>query len=265
MKKFAFVLPVFFLINSLTGAVSAADVKFAQISDSRFSSENNAELLKNVIEDINRQKSIKFVVFTGDNISSPDKSELEDFLKCAKKLKCPFYIVLGEHDVNKHKNMSKSQYMETVKNNVKKSERKYAAPNYVFQDSEMVFAAVDGSKDVIPGTNGYYKEETLDKVQKILNDYPRKNMVIFQHFPLIPPSDKETYRTYKPERYLEMIEGRPNVKAVISGHFGVNKETEVNGIRHISTAGLPYYRIIDILDCDTSEPEIWTELKNAGQ
>ena len=52
-----------------------------------------------------------------------------------------------------------------------------------------------------------------------------------------------------------------NVRAVISGHFGVNSEKNVDNVMHITTAGLPYYRIIDLMDYDTPNPTIWAQLK----
>ena len=36
-----------------------------------------------------------------------------------------------------------------------------------------------------------------------------------------------------------------------------------NGVEHISTAGVPYYRIIDVMDSETTNPTIWAQLKKA--
>ena len=60
---------------------------------------------------------------------------------------------------------------------------------------------------------------------------------------------------------FELLVNNKNVKAVISGHFGVNNEQHVDGVAHISTSPVPYYRIIDVMDCDTPNPTIWAELK----
>ena len=94
-----------------------------------------------------------------------------------------------------------------------------------------------------------------------LAKYSTQNVIILQHFPLIPPSNKETYYTFKPENYLKILHNSKNVKAVISGHFGVNNEQHVDGVAHISTSPVPYYRIIDVMDCDSTNPTIWAELK----
>ena len=257
MKKILILICLLFMNSAF-----AKDMRFVQISDANFLSGEEA-LLRSAISEINKQPGVEFVVFTGENIKRPSKKDLEDFLNEAEKLNCPFYIVLGDHDVNKHKEMSKAEYIKIVKKKYKKY--KPETPNYSFEKDDMIFIVADGSKDVIPGTNGFYKEETLNWLTNELNLYPDKNIIIFQHFPLIPPADKETYYTFKPEKYLEILNSHKNVKAVFAGHFGVNNEQEFNGILHVSTAGLPFYRVVDIMDYDTSSPTIWSVLKEASK
>ncbi len=254
MKKILILLSLIF-----TAPVFAADMRFVQVSDINFSESQKIEILEKFVDEINSQKNIEFVVFTGDNLNRPVKTDLEAFLKEVKKLNCPFYIVIGDHDVNKHKDLSKIQYIKTIKKKIRKY--KPEAPNYVFEKDGVIFIVVDGSKDVIPGTNGFYKEETLKWLEVELSLFSDKNVIIFQHFPLIPPSEREAYYTFKPENYLQLLNNHQNVKAVISGHFGVNREQDVNGVLHISTAPLPQYRVIDILDYDTPNPTIWAQLK----
>lgn len=257
MKK---ILGLFFTFLTLVLTANAKDMRFVQISDVRFNSADDNGQLEKIIKEINKLKDTEFVVFTGDNINRPDTKDLEGFLKEVKKLNVPFYIVIGDKDVSKHKGMSKKDYINIVKKQVRKY--KPETPNYVFEYNDFVFMVVDGSKDVIPGTNGFYKEDVLVRLEEQLNLYADKNVIIFQHFPLIPPSNREAYYTFKPEKYLELLSRHNNVKAVISGHFGVNSEQKVNGIVHISTAPLPNYRVIDIMDYETQNPTIWAELKN---
>ena len=61
--------------------------------------------------------------------------------------------------------------------------------------------------------------------------------------------------------YLKLLSEHNNVKAIISGHFNVNKEQKVDNILHISTKNAPTYRIIDILDYETEKPVFWSTLK----
>ena len=256
MRKF---LTLFLALLVSTGITFAKDMRFIQVSDVKFSANDENNSTEKLINEINKQNGIEFVIFTGDNIANPKVSDLEKFIANIKKLNVPFYIAIGDKDVNKHKNLSKADYLKILKKQAKKY--KPETTNYVFKKNGVVFIVLDGAKDVIPSTNGYYKDETLTWLNSQLNLYSKNNVIIFQHFPIIPPSDKETYYTYKPEKYLAILENHKNVKAIISGHFGINNEIKLNGISHISTAGLPYYRVIDVLDYDTKNPTIWAELK----
>ena len=257
MKKLAGILLSFVLLSS---SVLAKDMRFAQVTDVRYSANGDNLILSKVIEDINKQSEIEFVVFTGDNINRANKDDLKSFLKELKNLNCPYYIVLGDRDVNRRKELSKNEYAQFVH---RYGKQKQKTPNYTFEKNKVVFMVADGSKDVIPSTIGYYKDDVLEWVDANLDLNNNKPVIILQHFPLIPPAEKESYYTFRPENYLEILNKHRNVLAVISGHFGVNKEETHDGTLHISTAPIPYYRIIDILNIDSSQPSIWAQVKKA--
>ena len=254
-KLFGVILILLFSVLS----VNAKDIRFIQISEAKYSAQNDNNNLDKVIKDINKQKNIDFVIFTGDNIERPSQENLTAFVSAVKKLKVPYYVVIGDKDVNKHKDLSKKQYTKFLRKHVRKY--KPDSPNYVFEKQGIVFMVVDGSKDVIPSTNGFYKDDVLEWVDANLDLYSKKPVIIFQHFPLIPPENRESYITFKPEKYLEMLKNHKNVKAVISGHFGIDKEETVDGIVHISSGSVPGYRIIDVLDYNTENPIIWAQTK----
>ena len=107
----------------------------------------------------------------------------------------------------------------------------------------------------------YYNPENGYTIAILELDYKDKNVIILQHYPIIPPATKETHYTYKADEYLKLLSEHKNVKAVVSGHFDVNKEQEVNGILHISTKNAPIYRVIDILDYETKNPTFWSTIK----
>lgn len=255
LKKFFSLLFVSLLFCS---TAFAKDLRFVQITDVRYSKQNNSEILKKIISDVNKQKDVDFVVFTGDNIERPDVQILNDFISEAKKLRKPFYVIIGDKDVNKHKDLSKKDYQKILRKKIHNCKSKDV--NYTFEKNGVVFFVVDGAKDVIPSTNGYYKDNVVEWVDANLDLYSNKNVVILQHFPLVPPEENENYVTFKPQKYIDSIQRHNNVKAIISGHYGVNKEQTVNGVVHISTAPAPYYRIIDILDCTSETPSFWAEV-----
>ena len=244
-----------------TSYVMADDIRFVQVTDLKYSKSDENNVLPKIINDINKLKNIDFVVFTGDNIQKPNEKDLKAFIKETKKLKKEFHIAIGEKDVNKHKDLSKKQYAKIARRNI--SIAKDGNINYIFTKKGVVFIIADGAKDVIPSANGYFKNDTVDWINTNLDSHLNQNVIIIQHFPLIPPENNETYVTLKPEKYMEVLNSHKNVKAIISGHFGVNKEEIKDGISHITTAPAPYYRIIDILDCTSSNPTIWAEVRKA--
>lgn len=250
---------LFFVFLMTMSAAFADDMRFVQVTDVRYKSDCEPNILAKTIQDINKQKNVEFVVFTGDNLNRPVKSDLEAFLNEAKKLNCPFYLVIGDHDVNKHKDLGKAEYIKTIKKYVRKYEPE--TPSYSFEKKGVRFVVADGAKEVIPSSTGYFKDDVLTWLDSELSLYPDKNVIILQHFPIIPPSKRESYYTFKPENYMKVLAKHKNVKAVIAGHFGVNNEQNVNGILHISTAPAPFYRIIDIMDYETQNPTIWAQLK----
>lgn len=256
MKKILFSLAIFFLTSLST---FSADMRFIQVDGMLYNSASN-EKFANLIEKINNEKDVEFIVFTGNNISKPNSAELESFLKLAKKLKSPFYVVLGQKDVNKQKNLGKKEYVEILRKNVK-THKKINSPNYIFKKKGLVFIIADGSKEVIPTPNGYYRENVILWLDEQLDLYSDKKVIILQHYPLVPPTERETHYTYKADEYLRLLSEHKNVKAVFAGHFGVNKEEIYEGILHVSTTNAPKYRVVDILDYETENPTFWSTIK----
>ena len=259
MKKFLSVVVVF-VISAIS--VFAADLRFVQVEGAKYSPDDEASVsrFENIIKDINKQKNISFVVFSGNNISKPNKEYLKSFLKAANKLNAQYYVIMGSKDINKQKNFGKAAYIKELKKHAK-AHSGIKSANYVFTKKKVVFVVADGSKEVIPLPNGYYKPEVIEWVNEELNKYNNKNVVILQHYPLIPPTANESRYTYKAEEYLKMLSNHKNVKAIVAGNFGVNDEKTVGEIVHISTADAPQYRIIDIIDCDTQNPTFWSSIK----
>lgn len=259
MKKILFLI-LTFAISLIS--VSASELKFVQIDGLLYSAENenSTEHFKTTIKDINKMNDIDFVIFSGNNIAKPNINNLSGFLKEAKKLKVPYYVVLGQKDVDKQKGLSKAKYFELVSKS-NKTHKKFKTPNYVFIKKGVVFIVADGSKEFIPIANGYYRPNVVSWVDSQLTKYKDKNVVIIQHYPLIPPSAKETHYTYNADEYLKMLSSHKNVKAVFSGHFDVDKEQTVDDILYVSTSNSPSYRVVEIIDHKTAHPEFWSVLK----
>lgn len=266
MKKY-FLITVSILIIGLlcTNQAFAKDIKFVQITDSHYvkGNEYTEEILDKTIKDINHLKNISFVVFTGDNINRPNQENLEAFVRKINQLKVPYYLVMGDHDLYKQGGMSKTNYIEIIKNN--NFFYRPSTPSYVFKKNGFVFIVVDGAKEVIPGAIGYYRDDTLAWLDQQLTKYANQPVIIFQHYPLVEPKKHKSHRVLNPEKYYAVLEKHNNVIAMISGHYHVNGEKMENGIYHISTPTLlnspNYYKIIDIVTTPGFSPMIYTELR----
>ena len=267
-KSLLIIFLTFLTFLCIQNSVFANVIKFAQVTDVHYDNKSNypREVLKKTVEDINKQKDISFVVFTGDNISSPKPEYLKDFVKIIQKLDVPYYILIGNHDVFRSGGLSKEQYFEIIKEY--SPFYRYKKPNYVFKKNGFVFIVVDGAKEIIPGTVGYYREETLNWLEKQLKKHKKSPVVILQHYPIVEPKVLKSHETYKKEEYLKRLDKYDNVVAVISGHYHYNGENMRNGVYHISSPTLlelpNYYKIIEISTTKGFSPLIYTELKEVG-
>lgn len=263
MKKNLFI--TFLMMLFVQCAVFAETVKFIQVTDAHYRLDDpyRAEVLDAAVKTINKEKGVSFVMFTGDNIDKPDEKALVDFVNRVNKLRIPYYILIGNHDVYKNGGLSKTRYLEVVReNNFLFRQRK---PNYVFKKNGFVFIVADGAKEVIPGAVGYFKEDTMKWLTKQLNKYKRKNIVIFQHYPLVMVKDSHSHRVYNKDEYLELLDKQDNVVSVIAGHIHTNGEIMRNGVYHITSPSLlndPHsYKVITISKTRGFSPMVYTELK----
>lgn len=249
----------------LQTAVCAEAIKFVQVTDTHFrtNDEYRAEVLKETVKSINNEKGLSFAVFTGDNIDSPKAEYVPEFIRIINKLNIPYYIVIGNHDVFRNNGLSKAHYLELIREN--NFLYRYKKPNYVFKKNGFVFIVVDGAKEVVPGSNGYYKEDTLKWLDKQLKKHKNDKVVIFQHFPLIADRTVQSHEVYQKEKYLELIDKYNNIISIIAGHLHTNSEIMRNGVYHITSPTLlsekPVYKIINISTTKGVSPMVYTELK----
>jgi predicted phosphodiesterase len=251
------------LVGLMLSAITAfsAEVKFIQVDGLKYNPYDEASVksFDRMIADINNIKNSDFVIFSGDNVAKSDEYYLKEFLKKTKKINSPIYVALGNKDVKKRKGLSKTQYVKVYNKNVH-FQTKMKEPNYLFIKYRIVFIILDGSKEFLSTQNGYYREDTLKWLNNKLKKYSNKNVVIIQHFPVIPPKFRDGYATYRSEDYLKVIENKTNVKAIISGLYNTNAEQNVNGVLHISTESAPKFRMINIIDTETQNPVFWSEI-----
>lgn len=269
------IIVILFFALTATDSVFAKDLKFIQITDSHYAAtgaeytqrevEKSRGVLGKTIQDINSISDVDFVVFTGDNIDQADDVDLKEFLKIANQLKCPYYVVIGNHEVFRSQNLDKKEYMRIVSKYSKNCRSKSA--NYVFKKNGIVFLVVDGAKEIIPGPAGYYKQDTLKWFDKKLTEYKDSKVIVFQHFPIVEPYYNRTHTTYNKCDYEAILKKHNNVLAIFSGHFHANGEQMVDGVYHVSTPALvegPHnFKVVEITGDSKKGYNIYTQLRHA--
>ena len=232
-------------------------MKFLQVTDVHLT-QNNTDALKNFVDEVNsKYKDIDFVVFTGDNIDKPNESDLGTFLGEIKNLHVKPYVILGNHDVYKAGHLSKDLYMKKVQDTL--GHYHSNEPHFSFVKKDIVFVCPDGTKEVIPGANSYFKETELAWLDKELTKYKNKKVVIIQHYPLLDCKVKN-HGIYNKTEYEKILAKHDNVVAIIGGHYHLNQEEKIGTIYNIVTKNFSdgkYYKLIEI---DTNNDLIFTHL-----
>ena len=260
MTKIITKLTYLFLIIFLGIQVSyAKDLRIVQVTDANIQNED-VSLIQKTVADINTLKNVDMVVFTGDNMSEISYENFYAYLMALKKLKIRYYIISGEKDLFYHGGFGKKEFCKMVFHFTKYMHS--GKPRFVVKKKGYVVLFEDGSKQYMPGPNGYFSDEYIAKLNKRLKKYKNKKVIIVQHYPLIDNSERPNKNTYNREYYLNMLKLHSNVISVISGHFDINDEQMVDGIYHIVTPSLTsgMYKIIDIKS-DKDSTTVFTQLR----
>jgi Icc protein len=182
--------------------------------------------LRTVVEDINKNDAILFVIFGGDIADQALLKEYEIFSDIMKNLKKPYFTVIGNHDYNSNGSII---YKEM-----------FGDFNYSFEFNNNKFVLFD---DIIWESN---KDPDFDWLSLELSDYVEFNQVFaFAHIPIVVSDDlsvemKETYRSI-------MIDN--NVSLSIHGHTHsyFHEEGEVDYLI-VPALKEPIYGVIHVKD-----------------
>ena len=253
MKK-VFKIVLFFVLSF--GVCFAKDIKFIQITDINLNT-NNANNLNSTIKEINSFNNIDFVVFGGNNISKTNIDNLNTFIYLIKKLNKRSVVLLGSTDVLSTTGIDKKYYLKKINRVLLTYHR--SEPNFVFKKKGFVFIVMDGSKQYFQTPNGYYTKSELKWLDKELNKYKNKDVIILAHFP-IQKTKSSWLETKGIEEFREVLSKYNNVKMMISGHYGYDFETKENGIYFVITESYSKQGAYKIIELDTSDNFIGTNL-----
>ena len=124
-------------------------------------------------------------------------------------------------------------------------------------------------KEVIPSMNGYYRDKELAWLDSQLTKYKDKNVIIFQHFPLIEMAPNSNHNLYLPEKYLNVLAKHNNVKAIFAGHYHLTKEVEIDNVLHFVTPtahlNSRYFRYVVLVDNGKKGCEIYSSVQRINR
>lgn len=220
----------------------AGELTFAQAADVNYSA-GGADIQKNLYFlklSISKQKP-DFTIFLGNNISSSSEENAIGFMQHIYSLKKPYYIVFGNNDAHKISGIEKSEYLNIIKAFNKKLKNKktyyYFKPNRDF-----ICVILDDSPDFMTSKHGEIPDEQLIWLDNLLNKYPRKMFLIFQHSPLIPPYKDAALELKNPDAYKEILDKHSNVILISSGHYSKSAVfKDEKGRTHISAPAFFQY------------------------
>ncbi|MEI8377430.1 MAG: metallophosphoesterase [bacterium] len=254
MKKIFLCIVVLFFASTLYA--NALCVRIAQLTDVHIGPKDDEKTATSIdklnaaIKSINNRNDIDVVVFTGDNIDKSNVKDLKTFCSIVRHLNKPYYVLLGNHDAYKVSGIPQEDYMKAIKATNRKNQ-KTIQQNFAFHVNKDIEAiCLDGTTPNIPSSHGFFGEETIKWFKKTLAKNKNKKIVIFQHFPLIPPEEQRQLRLLEPEEEASILDNNRNIILIASGHYHIGAvNIDENGVYHISTPSLlmsAQYRIIEI-------------------
>ena len=252
--KFIKLLLVFLIF--ITPVYAKETVDFIHITDTNLNKDNASAIYK-TIKEINTYKNIDFVVFGGNNIAHADFDSLDAFMWLVKKLNKKTVVLMGSTDVVSSEGIDKKYYLRRAF--FARKFRHSLKPNYVFKKNGCVFVVMDGAKQYMQSTNGYYNAKELHFLDKTLTKYKDKPVIILQHFPPVK-SNSKWKETAKYEDYQEVLSKHSNVKMIVSGHYGSNLEFKQNGIYYIITESYNKNGAYKVIQYDVKDNFIGTYL-----
>ena len=230
------------------------ELKFAQISDVHFSDapdttykvlSNSKELLDSAIIDINKIKSLDFVVFTGDMVNEPTKQYYREFLTSASELKYPALFVFGNHDsYQDSKNgqfLTKSEVFEILSQS--NPYQDYGAPYFAYSPNEEYRVIVlDTTAGYEGSSNGILPEEQLMFLDKEINENQDKVIIIFQHHPVIEPFKSADHKLLNANDYLAVLKKYEKTPiAIFAGHYHAARIVQKGHVLHVTSPALVTY------------------------
>ena len=257
--NFVLTVIVAVVISSQMCTAANNNLRFAQISDSHFSTfeENTSykflkkspELLDDVIFQICTSGPYDFVIFTGDLVNKPKTNELVKFLAHASKINCPWYAINGNHDIAIDGPLTKDEFRKILNghNKYMSNQKLYYAftPKKGFR-----VICLDSIIDYKLTSNGEISQEQLKWLKNELDDHKKDVIVLCTHVPIDEPYSSSNHKLINEDEVKALLGKYSNPIIVLQGHYHCVRAKQKDNIIYITSPSLVTfpnaYRVINI-------------------
>jgi len=190
---------------------SQTSFQFAQVSDTHVGGATGADDLRATVKDLNAQKGIDFVLFTGDITEFGSDEELALAKRILDSLTLPWYVIPGNHDSN---------WSESGANSFRKI---FGGETFFFRHKGFMFMGTVSGPNMRMSP-GQIPRENLVWMDSVFAVNPDKEtpLIFINHYPL----DNSLNNWYEA---LDRIKTR-NIQFAMCGHGHQNKLYDWEGI-----------------------------------
>lgn len=246
-------------IGSQVCTAANNNLRIAQVSDAHFSSfeentsykflKKSAELLDDVIFQINTSGPYDFVMFTGDLVNYPKISELQKFTSHVNNLIYPWYAIAGNHDISIDGPLTKDKFIATLaqaNDNMNQKHIYYAfTPKKGFR-----VICLDSIIDYKLTANGEISNEEFMWLKEELDEHPKDTIIVCTHVPIIEPYSSSNHKMLNEYEVRKLLKTHKNPLIVLQGHYHAVKIKQDDNMLVITSPSLVTYpnafRVINI-------------------
>lgn len=246
-------------ISSQMCTAANNNLRFAQVSDVHFSSfeentsykmlKKSAEILDDVIFQLNTSGPYDFVMFTGDLINTPKESELEKVLTHIKKINYPWYAINGNHDIAVGGTLTKHAFKKTL--NSANKNMHGDSPYYAFTPKRgFRVICLDSIIDYKITTNGEISKAELEWLKEELDNHNDEVIIICTHVAIDEPFSSSSHKMNNEYEVKSLLKHYKNPIIVLQGHYHCARARQSDNIVYITSPSLVSYpnayRVINI-------------------
>lgn len=213
--------------------------------------------IKQAVADLNRQ-DLDGVIFTGDLFHFPQdvESELPGFVDALSGLKHPYYVALGNHDVEGARIGHRKKLLANSlrDHGLAQSERPYYSALLAPGVRLVVLDSTDVDADEYHVWTGQLSGRQLRWLERTLEASRDEMVLIALHHPPVTPYPMMDRLKFEeaPRQALEaLLEKHPNVQLMLAGHYhfgGRNRFAHAQLLLGPSLVEHPHpYRVVEVL------------------